>query len=655
MAVVINGNGNITGLDGVFSADSVNTLVDTRIDSDSFVEHNEFNTLLDARIDSADFVTLTGNQTVAGVKTFSDSAQFNSKVRISAPEGGNGSGGISESALHLTSSNQTTLSVMNDSDGFANLNLGSIDPLGDGSNKSNFWHISYRNLSTHSNKLEHWWYDSSGFAGPRTTLTTDGNFGISTSSPDAKLHVAGSFRQTAATVPFEWTVNAGANDYYKLNAVGYADNLIVANAAGRVGIGTSNPGAKLHVEGTIKIGTTGHTYSAGTIGYTDGNYGFIYRPPQAGGAGAHLFEAYDGTDLVKITESGEVNLSAGGAITGASNLQRTDETGAAAGYGKWIYPGSAYAYDATNGIRYIWWKIGQFSSSTTSRITIEYEAKDDVNYPGFVKGIVAIGHWGENSFSVQHDLLTAQGSIYPKVRVDESHNVWIQMDNCTWNHHWRYRIHIASGTFTPLTSWTDGTDRLDSASHTTPPANSSENIDAGENVRIAWSGSSPNTFNAQTIPTYNFFRELGMYRAAYQPAFSAYKNANQSPYNTNATVVFDAEYWDTGADFNTSTGVFTAPASGKYLLIANCLIGSASAGNHFEMILSTSNRGYYAGMPGRIEYQAGTSWGDGYISLGIAQIVDMDVNDTAYVYFPTFGGGYIYGSGWSKFSGYLLG
>ena len=57
MAVVINGNGNITGLDGVFSADSVNTLVDTRIDSDSFVE-------------------LTGNQTVAGIKTFSDSANF---------------------------------------------------------------------------------------------------------------------------------------------------------------------------------------------------------------------------------------------------------------------------------------------------------------------------------------------------------------------------------------------------------------------------------------------------------------------------------------------------------------------------------------------------------------------------------------------------
>ena len=65
--------------------------------------------------------------------------------------------------------------------------------------------------------------------------------GIGTATADSKLHVAGSFRQTAATVPFEWTVNAGATDFYKLNAVGYADNLIVLNGAGRVGFGTNNP------------------------------------------------------------------------------------------------------------------------------------------------------------------------------------------------------------------------------------------------------------------------------------------------------------------------------------------------------------------------------------------------------------------------------
>jgi Chaperone of endosialidase len=85
-----------------------------------------------------------------------------------------------------------------------------------------------------------------------------GNVGIGTTSPASKLHVAGSFRQTGATAPFEWTVNAGANDYLKLNAVGYADNLIVANSAGNVGIGTSSPAAKLDIgSGNLTFSSTG--------------------------------------------------------------------------------------------------------------------------------------------------------------------------------------------------------------------------------------------------------------------------------------------------------------------------------------------------------------------------------------------------------------
>jgi hypothetical protein len=76
---------------------------------------------------------------------------------------------------------------------------------------------------------------------------SSGNLGVGTASPVAKLQVAGAYRQTGATVPFEWTVNAGAQDFYKLNAVGFADNLIVANSAGNVGIGTSSPTSKLQV------------------------------------------------------------------------------------------------------------------------------------------------------------------------------------------------------------------------------------------------------------------------------------------------------------------------------------------------------------------------------------------------------------------------
>jgi hypothetical protein len=71
----------------------------------------------------------------------------------------------------------------------------------------------------------------------RMRIDSSGNVGIGTASPAARLQVAGAYRQTGATVPFEWTVNAGAQDFYKLNAVGFADNLIVANSAGSVSIG----------------------------------------------------------------------------------------------------------------------------------------------------------------------------------------------------------------------------------------------------------------------------------------------------------------------------------------------------------------------------------------------------------------------------------
>jgi hypothetical protein len=46
------------------------------------INADSVNALIDARIDSDDFVALAGNQTVAGIKTFSDSAVFSSPVSI---------------------------------------------------------------------------------------------------------------------------------------------------------------------------------------------------------------------------------------------------------------------------------------------------------------------------------------------------------------------------------------------------------------------------------------------------------------------------------------------------------------------------------------------------------------------------------------------
>ena len=94
-------------------------------------------------------------------------------------------------------------------------------------------------------------------------IQSGGDVGIGTASPASKLHVVGSFRQTGATVPFEWTVNSGAADFYKLNAVGFADNLIVANSSGNVGIGTVSPTGKLDLFTSATAGSISNlTFSA---------------------------------------------------------------------------------------------------------------------------------------------------------------------------------------------------------------------------------------------------------------------------------------------------------------------------------------------------------------------------------------------------------
>ncbi len=139
--------------------------------------------------------------------------------------------------------------------------------------------------------------------------------------------------------------------------------------------------------------------------------------------------------------------------------------------------------------------------------------------------------------------------------------------------------------------------------------------------------------------------------------FLAIRTTNQTPYAAGDTIVFNSEIFDQNSNYNTSTGQFTAPVTGKYLLSATVLIASASVGSDYDFQLFTSNRSYY-GAPGRTEYQTtGVSWGDGYIAFQCTQICDMDANDVAYVRFSTAGSGQIYGSGagdWTRFSGCLI-
>jgi len=111
------------------------------------------------------------------------------------------------------------------------------------------------------------------------------------------------------------------------------------------------------------------------------------------------------------------------------------------------------------------------------------------------------------------------------------------------------------------------------------------------------------------------------------PAFRVYQSTqttyapNHTMYNQNTTEVYDVN-----GDYGT---LFTAPVTGKYLFTVSFYDVTASDAQTYDMMLTTSNRGYRWG--NRNAYKSGyTGYGGNMKGEGTV-IVDMDVNDTAYV------------------------
>lgn len=111
-----------------------------------------------------------------------------------------------------------------------------------------------------------------------------------------------------------------------------------------------------------------------------------------------------------------------------------------------------------------------------------------------------------------------------------------------------------------------------------------------------------------------------------QPAFLAYNSATDSNVtgdNTSYTVVCDTEVFDQNGDYNSGTGVFTAPVSGRYRFTARALVAElASAHVIQEINLTTSNRTYsLQDVFGSNPYTQR--------QLEINVLADMDAGDTA--------------------------
>ena len=114
-----------------------------------------------------------------------------------------------------------------------------------------------------------------------------------------------------------------------------------------------------------------------------------------------------------------------------------------------------------------------------------------------------------------------------------------------------------------------------------------------------------------------------------QPAFLVRKgsDSNNISTGTGVSVVFDTETFDQNGDFNNSTGVFTAPVTGRYQLNVHVYVQQIPVDtSYFYIQLNTSNNAILDIIDPAAYDQEMT-----YYTFSINILADMDASDTASV------------------------
>ena len=144
------------------------------------------------------------------------------------------------------------------------------------------------------------------------------------------------------------------------------------------------------------------------------------------------------------------------------------------------------------------------------------------------------------------------------------------------------------------------------------------------------------TISSAGLATFsNGIAVTGNITAPTNPAFSVKLSTNQVNIATTgvATVLFDTERFDQGANFNTGTYTFTAPVTGTYQLSAHLRLDNVDiAATFYQVTIVTSNKSYCYTVTPLFTSDAS------YMSAAFSVLADMDAADTAYVTVAQSGG-----------------
>ena len=136
---------------------------------------------------------------------------------------------------------------------------------------------------------------------------------------------------------------------------------------------------------------------------------------------------------------------------------------------------------------------------------------------------------------------------------------------------------------------------------------------------------------ASTLNGTNIIRATtaGQINQPLQPCFNAYVGAtvsNVTGDGTVYTIIFDTALFDVGSNFNTGTGTFTAPVTGKYLLMTMIQLVQLTVVTHTTVVarIVTTAFPYYS----LFDVTAGTALG---WMIPICVVANMTAGDTATV------------------------